>query len=255
MSAAITRSKSRGHSSRSQPCSVMSGHTPVAMSRSTARTSSTSTPLRRMISIEISMSPSVCEGSGLRFSVQLMNRARRSEYSWGFSPPGADARSIGSARSSTLLLLVVAGRSVHADLPTAAAPGPAVPGDIRVRMRGVAGRASGRDGQREESDVKATSSALGALVGAAAALGSRALLRNLILIKLRRDLRALNSGDYRRCWRATPTTPSCASPRVRAAGPASTAVATRSRSSCGTSWKLVCRVRSRGFSCTVRRGR
>jgi ketosteroid isomerase-like protein len=45
--------------------------------------------------------------------------------------------------------------------------------------------------------VKATSSALGALVGAAAALGSRALLRNLILIKLRRDLRALNSGDYR----------------------------------------------------------
>ncbi len=38
MSAAITCSKSGGQSSRSQPCSVMSGHTPVAMSWSIART-------------------------------------------------------------------------------------------------------------------------------------------------------------------------------------------------------------------------
>ena len=40
---------------------------------------STSTPLRRMISIEMSISPWVCECSGLRFSVQLMNSAFRSE--------------------------------------------------------------------------------------------------------------------------------------------------------------------------------
>ena len=38
MSAAITCSKIAGQSSRSQPCSVMSGHTPVAMSWSIART-------------------------------------------------------------------------------------------------------------------------------------------------------------------------------------------------------------------------
>src|SRR3954468_13396170 len=79
MSAAITCSKMAGHSSRAQPCSVMSGQTPVAISRSTARTRSTCTPCLRMMSIEIWARPSVLESSGDRFSVQLMNRARRSE--------------------------------------------------------------------------------------------------------------------------------------------------------------------------------
>jgi ketosteroid isomerase-like protein len=36
-----------------------------------------------------------------------------------------------------------------------------------------------------------------AAFGAAAGLGSRVLLRRLILLKLRRDLRALNAGDHR----------------------------------------------------------
>jgi hypothetical protein len=40
---------------------------------------STSTRLRRMISIEMSIRPWVWESSGPRFSVQLMNIARRSE--------------------------------------------------------------------------------------------------------------------------------------------------------------------------------
>ena len=47
----MTCSKMAGQSSRSQPCSVMSGHTPVAMSWSMARTTSTLTPWRRMISM------------------------------------------------------------------------------------------------------------------------------------------------------------------------------------------------------------
>ncbi len=79
MSAAITRSKICGHSSTAHPCSVMSGHTPVAIRWSTARMQSTSTPLRRMISIDLSIRPCVLETSGLRFSVQLMNIALRSE--------------------------------------------------------------------------------------------------------------------------------------------------------------------------------
>jgi hypothetical protein len=79
MSAAITFSKIAGHSSRSQPCSVMSGQTPVAMSWSTARMESTPTPLRRMISIEMSIRPCVFDTSGLRLSVQLTNSAFRSE--------------------------------------------------------------------------------------------------------------------------------------------------------------------------------
>ncbi len=62
----------------SQPCSVMSGQTPVAMSWSTARTTSTVTPWRRMISIEMSARPCVFETSGDRFKVQLTNSARRS---------------------------------------------------------------------------------------------------------------------------------------------------------------------------------
>ena len=67
------------HASRDQPCSVMSGHTPVAISWSIARRWSMSTPLRRMISIKMSSSPWVCDRSGLRFRVQLTNSARRSE--------------------------------------------------------------------------------------------------------------------------------------------------------------------------------
>jgi hypothetical protein len=57
MSAAITFSKTASHSSRSQPYSVMSGHTPVAMSGSTVRTTSTGTPFRSMIAIERSARP------------------------------------------------------------------------------------------------------------------------------------------------------------------------------------------------------
>jgi hypothetical protein len=79
MSAAITFAKIAGHSSTSQPCSVMSGQTPVAISWSIARMPSTSTPLRRMISIEMSISPWVLDTSGLRFRVQLTKNARRSE--------------------------------------------------------------------------------------------------------------------------------------------------------------------------------
>ena len=71
MSAAMTRSNSPGHSSAAQPCSVMSGCTPVAMSWSTARTVSTETPLRSMIAIAISASACVFDASGERFSVQL----------------------------------------------------------------------------------------------------------------------------------------------------------------------------------------
>ena len=64
MSAAITRSKISGQSSRSQPCSVMSGQTPVAIWWSIARMPSTATPLRRMISIAMSISPCVWEQLG-----------------------------------------------------------------------------------------------------------------------------------------------------------------------------------------------
>ena len=64
MSAAITRSKIAGQSSRSQPCSVMSGHTPVAISWSIARIWSTVTPFSSMIAIERSASPCVWDGSG-----------------------------------------------------------------------------------------------------------------------------------------------------------------------------------------------
>ena len=57
----------------------MSGHTPVAMSWSMARMHSTPTSLRRMISMEMSISPCVWDCSGLRFSVQLTKKALRSE--------------------------------------------------------------------------------------------------------------------------------------------------------------------------------
>jgi hypothetical protein len=79
MSAAKMRSNRAGHSSVAQPCSVMSGHTPRAMSWSTARISSTVTPWRRMMSIDTRASPSVLDTSGDRLSVQLTNIARRSE--------------------------------------------------------------------------------------------------------------------------------------------------------------------------------
>ena len=79
MSAAITFSWIAGQSSRSQPCSVMSGQTPVAISWSTARIDSTRTPFFSRMSIERSARPCVCDRSGERFSVQLMNRALRSE--------------------------------------------------------------------------------------------------------------------------------------------------------------------------------
>ena len=68
----MTSSKIAGQSSRSQPCSVMSGYTPVAISWSTARILLTATPLRSMIAIVRSARPCVCEGSGERLSVQLM---------------------------------------------------------------------------------------------------------------------------------------------------------------------------------------
>ena len=57
----------------------MSGQTPVAISWSIARISSISTPFASMIAFEMSISPCVFEISGLRFSVQLMNIAFRSE--------------------------------------------------------------------------------------------------------------------------------------------------------------------------------
>ena len=71
MSAAMIFSKIAGQSSRSHPCSVIFGHTPVAISWSTARITSTETPSFCMIAIEWSARPRVFEISGERFSVQL----------------------------------------------------------------------------------------------------------------------------------------------------------------------------------------
>ena len=78
MSAAFTFSKISGQSSVSQPCSRMSGQTPVAMSWSIARTTSTWTPCCSMMCRLASTRAWVLLGSGDRFSVQLMNRALRS---------------------------------------------------------------------------------------------------------------------------------------------------------------------------------
>src|SRR5438128_12064089 len=69
-----------GQSSTGQPCSVMSGQTPVAMLWSTARTSSTSTPCFSRIRRLRFTSPSVLLGSGDRFRVQFTYSARRSSY-------------------------------------------------------------------------------------------------------------------------------------------------------------------------------
>ena len=76
MSAAQTFSWMAGQSSVAQPCSVMSGQTPVATSWSTRRTTSVATPCFCMISAEASTSAWVLDTSGDRFSVQLTNRAR-----------------------------------------------------------------------------------------------------------------------------------------------------------------------------------
>src|SRR5688572_18583314 len=66
------------------------------MSRSTARIRSTATPLRRMISIEISARPSVFDTSGERFNVQLMNSARRSLKSQVLDSHSSACRSVSS---------------------------------------------------------------------------------------------------------------------------------------------------------------
>src|SRR5262245_39042975 len=58
----------------------MSGHTPVAMSWSIARRTSTSTPCLVMMAVLRSISPCVLLTSGDRFSVALMTSARRSSY-------------------------------------------------------------------------------------------------------------------------------------------------------------------------------
>ena len=77
MSAAMTFSKISGQSSTSQPCSRMSGQTPVAMSWSIARTTSTSMPCSSMMCRLMSTRPWVLLGSGDFFKVQLMNSALR----------------------------------------------------------------------------------------------------------------------------------------------------------------------------------
>ncbi len=81
MSALMTFSWMAGHSSAGQPCSVMSVYTPTGISWSTARTTSTVTPWRRITPMAMSARPSVFETSGDRFRVQLTNRALRSEKS------------------------------------------------------------------------------------------------------------------------------------------------------------------------------
>src|SRR5262245_41644393 len=82
MWAALTSSKISGHSSVCQPCSRMSGQTPVAMSWSMARTTSTWTPCLSMIAALASTRPWVLLGSGDLFRVQLMKRARRPAKSY-----------------------------------------------------------------------------------------------------------------------------------------------------------------------------
>jgi hypothetical protein len=78
MSAASTFSKISGHSSVAAPCSRMSGQTQVAMSWSTARTTSTWTACSRMMCALASTRPYVWLRSGDLLSVQLMNSALRS---------------------------------------------------------------------------------------------------------------------------------------------------------------------------------
>lgn len=79
MSAASTLGQiSPGQASYCQPCSRMSGWTPVATSWSTSRTVSTATPCFRMRRMLASMRPCVLLASGERFRVQLTNTALRS---------------------------------------------------------------------------------------------------------------------------------------------------------------------------------
>jgi hypothetical protein len=78
---AYTFSWMAGHASRFQPCSVMSGQTPVATSWSIRRTVSTVTPCFTMISADASTSAWVFDTSGDRLSVPLMNKALNPEKS------------------------------------------------------------------------------------------------------------------------------------------------------------------------------
>src|SRR5918993_4296144 len=76
-----------GQASDGQPCSVMSGQTPVAMSWSTARSSSTATPWRSMIERLTLIRPWVWLGSGERLRVQFTYSARRPSNRHPPSPP------------------------------------------------------------------------------------------------------------------------------------------------------------------------
>jgi hypothetical protein len=78
MSASLTAGYSSGHSSVAQPCSRMSGYTPLAMSWSTVRMTRVATPCFSMISRLMVIRPSVLLVSGERFSVPLKYRALRS---------------------------------------------------------------------------------------------------------------------------------------------------------------------------------
>jgi hypothetical protein len=88
----------------------MSGKTPVAIRRSTARTVSTVTPFRLMIAIERSPSACVCESSGERFNVQLTNSARRSEKSQREAAQRCSSNSVRSAMAAPRRSLGPAGK-------------------------------------------------------------------------------------------------------------------------------------------------
>src|SRR6185437_7364239 len=140
MSAASTLSKIAGHSSVAQPCWVISGHTPVAMSWSIARKPSTCTPCFSMTCVLRSTRPWVLLISGERFSVQLMNSAFRSSYlgsvivrSWQLEKFGVlfDTQQCGTIRgeqvSHRLVELIAAG---HLDSGGTAQPRKA--GPVRI---------------------------------------------------------------------------------------------------------------------------
>ncbi len=78
MSASSTAGYRSGHSSDGQPCSVMSGYTPLAMSWSTVLITRVLTPCFSMMRRLTSIRPPVLLVSGDRFSVPLKNRAFRS---------------------------------------------------------------------------------------------------------------------------------------------------------------------------------
>lgn len=68
MSAAITVAYRSGQASEAAPCSVMSGWTPTARSRSTGRITRVCTPAARITAVLRSINPSVLlvSGDGLR---------------------------------------------------------------------------------------------------------------------------------------------------------------------------------------------